>query len=133
MRTTYTLLGIMLLALGFLGLGCKTAGSTAGKVDKSQNDAQQELIDVLRATPGLYVQGSRQDPMITIRGAKTITGDNRPLFAIDGTPVGRDYSSVASSVNARDVASVQVISGAAAASRFGARATNGVILIKLKE
>ena len=92
---------------------------------------EQELIDQLRKVPGLDIRGYGANVNITVRGASRIQGDNDPLYVVDNTPVGRDYSSVASSVNTANIQSIRVLKGPEA-SRFGARGSNGVILIKTK-
>ncbi len=84
---------------------------------------------------------------ILIRGISSITGDNRPLYVIDGTPIdnsnfnnddtqnaggGVDYGDVVADINANDIESMTVLKGANAAALYGSRAANGVILITTK-
>lgn len=76
---------------------------------------------------------------LVIRGIKGITGTN-PLIVIDGSPVdnsssryGRvDYGNALSDINQDDVASINVLKGAAASALYGERGLNGVILITTK-
>ncbi len=78
---------------------------------------------------GITVIGSGQpgeEPQITIRGVNTF-GNNTPLFIIDGVPTQN-----ISDINPNDVASVQVLKDAGAASIYGSRASNGVIVITTK-
>src|SRR4029079_5248868 len=83
---------------------------------------------------------------VLIRGATSVTGTNQPLIGVDNTPIdnttqatqgGGDASTVtqnrAADINPNDIESVQVLKGAAAASIYGARAANGVILITTKK
>jgi len=64
---------------------------------------------------------------VKIRGFSSF-GDNAPLYIIDGIPVGG-----ISGLNPNDVESMQVLKDAAAASIYGARASNGVIIVTTKK
>lgn len=65
---------------------------------------------------------------IVIRGKKSLTGGNAPLYIVDGTPVDNidDF-------NSQDIESVEVLKDAAAQAIYGARASNGVILVTTKK
>lgn len=79
---------------------------------------------------------------IRIRGMGSINAGNNPLYVIDGTPVTSrnmaefDYSDagtdILASLNTNDIESITVIKDAAAASLYGSRAANGVIVITTK-
>jgi len=81
---------------------------------------------------------------IVLRGASSITGNNQPLFVIDGVPFdntnygnadssgGRDLPNGAASINPDDIESINVLKGPTAAALYGLRASNGVILITTK-
>ena len=68
---------------------------------------------------------SNADPIIRIRGIGSITADANPLWVVDGI-VG------ASVPNLNDIESVTVLKDAAAASLYGSRAANGVIVVTTK-
>ena len=85
---------------------------------------------------------------VIIRGYKSITGNNQALFVVDGVPVsnantntrnqmtgrvGTDFGNAASDINPDNIASVNVLKGAAATALYGARAANGVIMITTKK
>jgi TonB-linked SusC/RagA family outer membrane protein len=85
---------------------------------------------------------------VVIRGIKSLTGNNQALFVVDGVPVnndvantrsqvtgggGYDYGNPAADINPDDIASVTVLKGAASTALYGARASNGVILITTKK
>lgn len=72
--------------------------------------------------------GPGSSPRIVLRGNKSISGGNSPLYVVDGIPVGgfADY-------NAEDIESLQVLQGASAAALYGSQAANGVILITTKK
>lgn len=65
---------------------------------------------------------------ISIRGRSTIMGDPNPLIVVDNFPYNGDINSI----NPNDVESVTVLRDAAAASIWGTRAGNGVIVIATK-
>jgi len=83
-----------------------------------------------------------------IRGVSSLTGNNQPLFVIDGVPIsnrlnntaaqrggstGYDYGNAASDINPDDIESVNVLKGAAASAIYGSRAANGVVIISTKK
>lgn len=67
-------------------------------------------------------------PQIRIRGFSTIN-NNDPLFIIDGVP----FEGKLSWLNQNDIESMQVLKDASAASIYGARANNGVVIITTKK
>jgi TonB-linked SusC/RagA family outer membrane protein len=80
--------------------------------------------------PGLYIEkdGSPNgsNSRILIRGSNTL-GNNDPLYIIDGIPTTRPE--VFQNMNPSNIESVQVLKDASAASIYGARASNGVIIV----
>jgi len=83
-------------------------------------------------------------PYITIRGATSLSGNNQPLFVIDGVPVsnyhyddksrkGFYYYNPVADINPSDVESIEVIKGISGAALYGSRAANGVIIITTKK
>src|SRR5690606_5021839 len=66
-------------------------------------------------------------PAIKIRGYSTIN-NNEPLYVIDGVP----YEGKLSWLNQNDIESMQVLKDASAASIYGSRANNGVIIVTTK-
>ncbi len=68
-----------------------------------------------------------QEPQIRIRGINTF-GNNTPLFVVDGVS-----TQSINNLNPNDIASLQVLKDASAASIYGARAANGVVIIETKQ
>ena len=64
-----------------------------------------------------------------LRGNRSITGGNEPLYIIDGVPVKDAYGT---GLNPNDIETIQVLKDASSASIYGARANNGVIIITTK-
>lgn len=76
-------------------------------------------------TPGLIID---QKGSARIRGIATLRGGMAPLFVVDGMPFEGNISDISPS----EIANVTVLKDAAAASIYGARASNGVIVITTK-
>ena len=68
------------------------------------------------------------DATIRIRGVGSVTGNNSPLYVIDGVPFGGNISDL----NPNDIESLTVLKDATSAALYGNRASNGVILITTK-
>lgn len=68
--------------------------------------------------------------LVNIRGSRSITGSNEPLYVIDGLPVAAGSRSI--DFNPSDVESMDILKGPAAAALYGVRASNGVIVITTK-
>ena len=68
------------------------------------------------------------DASIRIRGVGSVTGNNTPLYVIDGVPFGGNISDL----NPNDIESLTVLKDATSAALYGNRASNGVILITTK-
>ena len=66
-----------------------------------------------------------EDADIYIRGVGSANASQTPLYVVDGVP----YDGKLSSISSQDIASVTVLKDAAAASLYGSRAANGVIMI----
>ena len=66
---------------------------------------------------------------VRIRGVSSFQ-NNDPLYIIDGTPVQGSYLNF---INPNDIADMQVLKDAAAASIYGSRANNGVVIIETKK
>ncbi|MDD4921956.1 MAG: SusC/RagA family TonB-linked outer membrane protein [Bacteroidales bacterium] len=78
---------------------------------------------------------------IQIRGTKSITGENQPLFVLDGVPIDNssfqdanvDYGNNAMDINPNDIGSIEVLKGPNAAALYGSKAANGAIIITTKK
>ncbi|MDE3742148.1 SusC/RagA family TonB-linked outer membrane protein [Maribacter polysaccharolyticus] len=95
-------------------------------VSNPQNALQGRAAGV-QVTSSSGAPGST--PEIIIRGGNSITGGNSPLYVIDGF-VGADNIS---SLNPNDIESMQVLKDASSTAIYGARGTNGVIIITTKK
>ena len=123
---------------------------------QGQNVAQSGEGGVIQGLSGkasnVQITRNTGDPgagaYIQIRGQSTITGNLQPLVVVDGIPVsnssfgggtGSDPTSAVvqqsrlNDLNPEDIASVEILKGAAAAAVWGTRAANGVILVTTKK
>lgn len=74
--------------------------------------------------------GVFENAKINIRGIRSLTGNNQPMFVLDGTPVSLSYLS---SIAPEDIQDVTVLKSAASAALYGPDAVNGVILVTTKK
>jgi TonB-linked SusC/RagA family outer membrane protein len=90
--------------------------------------------------------GTGGSSSITIRGTKSLLGNNQPLFVVDGVPITNighgstgtgiwddiDLGDGMGDINPEDVESMTVLKGPNASALYGARGSNGVVLITTK-
>ncbi len=91
-----------------------------------------DLGEMLRGkAAGVYVTLGDASPgsssNILIRGSRSLTAGNSPIVIADGVPIGG-----INDINPNDIASIEILKDAAAQAIYGARASNGVILITTK-
>ena len=119
-----------------------TGYTTQAKKDITGSVAVVKIAD-LKSVPGANAESQLQGrasgvtvvtdarpgvgASVRIRGFSSF-GDNEPLYIIDGVPAGR-----LDGLNPNDIESMQVLKDAASASIYGARASNGVIIITTKK
>ena len=102
-------------------------------VAATERQTTASVLQKLDATvSGITVQdngspGSRST--VRIRGISSFQ-NNDPLYVIDGTPVQDTYVNF---INPEDITSIQVLKDASAASIYGSRASNGVIIIETRK
>jgi len=128
--------------------------TTINTVDSSflrRQNTPQNIVSALEgAAPGVEVRTPSGEPgssaSIKIRGVSTLSGTGQPLFVVDGQPIdnstqltdpgdfngGVSAINRAADINPADVESIDILKGSAASSIYGARASNGVVLITTK-
>lgn len=129
-----------------LGYSVQELGNDAFTQAKTENVVRSMTgkIAGVQVTSGTSIGSSSK---ILLRGASSITGDNQPLFVVDGVPMdnsdystadqqrsagGYDYGNAIQDLNPDDIESVSVLKGPAAAALYGSRASNGAIVITTK-
>ena len=142
---------VMVTALG-ISREKRALGFAVAEV-KAEQVVQKSEPDILRTltgkVPGVNIISSSGVPgsssRITIRGNTSLLGSNEPLFIVDGVPYdnsqtdsenslvhGAGYSSRTADVDPNNIATINVLKGAAAAALYGSRAAGGVIVITTK-
>lgn len=125
-------------ALGYAVQGISGDGLTEARESNISNAISGKVAGVqVTSTSGSVGASSR----IVLRGNSSITGNNEPLYVVDGVPIdnrsfgnagsggGVDLPNGAADINPDDIESVSVLKGPNAAALYGLRAGNGVIVI----
>ena len=128
-------------ALGYSVQSIKGEGMTEARESNISNALSGKIAGVqVTGTSGSVGASSR----IVLRGNASITGNNEPLYVVDGVPIdnrsfgnagsggGVDLPNGAADINPDDIESVTVLKGPNAAALYGLRAGNGVIVITTK-
>ncbi|MBR2063852.1 MAG: TonB-dependent receptor [Bacteroidales bacterium] len=126
-------------ALVVVGYGVQRRKDITGSVasvnmDDMKYSPGSDAADLLRGrVAGLEITASSGRPGSTsdikIRGTRSLTGGNTPLYIIDGVPAtGEEFGTL----NSSDIESIEVLKDAASQAVYGTRAANGVILVSTK-
>ena len=145
---------VVVTALGFAAVRDQQ-GSTSSVVNADDviRSAEPTVVNALSGkASGVRITRSNGDPgagsTIRIRGANTIDGSIQPLIIVDGVPLdnttsyaggnnitggngGVTQGSRLNDINPADIESVNVLKGASAASLYGSKAANGVVVLSL--
>ena len=83
--------------------------------------------------PGVFISNSTTKPgesaSVVIRGKRSISGSSDPLYIVDGIPVVGGINEISPS----DIETIDILKDASATAIYGARGSNGVILITTKK
>lgn len=136
---TEVLSTVEVYSTGYQQLPPERATGSFAWIDKNllQRSTSTDIISRLEnITPGLLFDRrtvsdatGMDQRNLRIRGVTSIESDNSPLIVVDHFPYEGDLNNI----NPNDVESITVLRDAAAASIWGARAANGVIVITLKQ
>ena len=123
-----------------VGYGTRKKSDVTGAISSVTEQAIKE-IPAANLTQALQGQAAGIDiqknggnskpgatPTILIRGSRSISATNEPLFVVDGVP----FNGSINDLNQDDVASVEILKDASATAIYGSRGANGVILITTK-
>jgi TonB-linked SusC/RagA family outer membrane protein len=130
----------------------KALGYGVGEVkgDELKKAKETNVINSLAGKiPGLVISQTAGGPSgstrVILRGSTEMTGNNQPLYVVDGVPLdntnfgsagtygGFDLGDGISSINPDDIENMSVLKGPAASALYGSRASHGVILITTKK
>lgn len=129
----------------------KALGYSVGEISSESIERTKEnnVINTLAGkVAGLVIQPNASGPAgttrVLLRGYNQLSGNNDPLYVIDGIPFdnmkfgesgmygGIDQGDIMSTINPADIESITILKGPNAASLYGSRANNGVIVITTK-
>jgi TonB-linked SusC/RagA family outer membrane protein len=125
---------VMVVGYGVQKKADVTGSVVSISVEKITERPSTNIVQALQGSmAGLSVSlnGSNADGSSTsmlIRGQNSITASNSPLIILDGVPFSGDMSEI----NPNDIQSLEVLKDASSAAIYGARGSNGVILITTK-
>ncbi len=140
---------VLVVAYGTVSKEAKTGSVTTVKTE-SIGDAPVASVEKMLAgkMAGVQISSYSGQPgapsTVRIRGISSIGAGSDPLWVVDGVPimtndqnvmsnVGAGSGTTMSSINPNDIESITVLKDAAAASIYGSRAANGVILVTTKK
>ncbi|WP_031301480.1 SusC/RagA family TonB-linked outer membrane protein [Sphingobacterium paucimobilis] len=140
----------------------RAIGSSVQQIDGAtiSESGRENFISALAGrVPGLNVTSTGGSPgsssTVILRNITSISGNNQPLYVVDGVPMNNstfdplsgmagggvdtysvnnlDFASRGSDFNPEDIESITVLKGAAAAALYGSDASNGAIIITTKK
>ncbi len=127
---------VSVVSTGYEDLPAERATGSFSKLDNAQfnRTTSTSVMDRLDGTvPGVWfnkqLYNSPDIRGLTIRGQATLIASTWPLVIVDDFPYNGDINNI----NPNDIESVTVLKDAAAASIWGVRAGNGVIVFKTKK
>ena len=151
-----TLAPVVAVGYGTQRREATTAAVTTVNTSEARVGVQPNVNNLVQGrAAGVSVTQNSGDPgasaQIRIRGSNSITGNNDPLYVVDGIPLlnnqtitpgpGTDPSNAGTAplnrsplntINPEDIADISILKDAAATAIYGSRAANGVILITTK-
>lgn len=135
-----------------IGYGDQRRQDLTGSVSSVSSDVLERTVS---STLDRALQGRAAGVMVTqntgrpggnstirIRGTNSLTGNAEPLYVVDGIPMqgnegmmggtNQNQSSGLAGINPNDIASIDILKDASATAIYGARASNGVVMITTK-
>ena len=124
----------VVVAYGVRKKGTITGSVSSVKSEKIESTPTAAFDQALQGqVPGLTVMASTGEPSVAttmvIRGTNSINSGTAPLYILDGAAIS---SSEFNAINPSDIESISVLKDASSTSIYGARASNGVIVITTK-
>ncbi len=128
-----------------VGYGAQKKSDVTGALTRITSDVIQErpAQNVLQAiqgkAAGVTVSSNFKPgelPVVRVRGVRSLTASNDPLYVVDGIPLVNGLGVTSFSVgdiNPNDIASMEILKDASATAIYGSRGANGVVLITTKK
>jgi len=124
-----TALGVQRQAkeLGYATAKIASKDLTNAKVVNLQNGLTGKVsgLNIQTTNNGVFA-----DTRITLRGIRSLTGNNQPMLILDGVPLSLSYIS---SINPNDVADVTILKSSSSTAIYGPDGVNGAIVITTKK
>lgn len=134
----------------FIGYGTSKKSNLTGNVAQINSKAIENLpvVTVEQAiqgrAAGVFVESGNgkvgQGIKMRIRGSSSVSAGNEPLYVIDGIPMTTtpggstaDVPNPMADINFNDIESIEILKDASAAAIYGARGSNGVVLLTTKK
>ena len=113
--------------LGYSVSKVKAAELTQAKAVNLQNGLTGKVsgLNVQTVNNGVFA-----DTRITLRGIRSLTGNNQPMLILDGVPISLGYLS---SINPNDIVDVAILKSASATAVYGPDGANGAIVVTTKK
>ncbi|WP_339916046.1 SusC/RagA family TonB-linked outer membrane protein [Yeosuana marina] len=130
-----------------LGYAVSTIEGSSVSLAKETNVVSSLAGKVAGVVVSRSTSGAGGGTRVVIRGNGSLTGNNQPLYVVDGIPIDnsgvagagsgeyrvRDLGTGISDINSDDIESMSILKGPNAAALYGSRAANGVVLITTKK
>ncbi len=126
---------VVVTALGRRTIAAKLGTSTAVVASKELVQAAPvNLVNGLTAkVSGLNINttnsGVRGETRITLRGIRSLTGNNQPMLVVDGAQVGLGFLN---SINPNDVENISILKSSSSTTIYGPDGVNGAIIVTTK-
>ena len=130
-----------------LGYAVSTIEGSSVSLAKETNVVSSLAGKVAGVVVSRSTSGAGGGTRVVIRGNGSLTGNNQPLYVVDGIPIDnsgvsnagageysvKDLGTGISDINSDDIESMSILKGPNAAALYGSRAANGVVLITTKK
>ena len=133
-----TITAVQLEGIVTVGYGSQSRREVSGAVASLSGSALAQVaggnaLDAIKGRiPGVDITATSFDPGATqnirIRGTRSITAGNGPLFVVDGVPITGDLRDI----DQNSIETIDVLKDASAAAVYGSRGANGVVMITTK-
>lgn len=119
------------VSTGYQELPRERATGSFEKIDNAtlQQQVGSDILSRLEGVSSILFDKNINRPSLSIRGVSSINGPKDPLIVLDNFPYDGDIENI----NPNDVESITILKDASAASIWGTRAANGVIVITTKK
>ena len=113
--------------LGYATTKVKAAELTQAKSVNLQNGLTGKVsgLNIQTVNNGVFA-----DTRITLRGIRSLTGNNQPMLILDGVPISLGYLS---SINPNDIVDVTILKSASATAIYGPDGANGALVVTTKK